>query len=315
VPQSFLARILNLLRRALGTAQVLEAQRLLEERNERRHHRQTQMLLALGNAVTCSTAAREQLEALPAYQRSAQIIGLLTPMDVEGGQFARVGKPNDGGYLMLDGFGSDSVDAAFSFGVGHDASWETAIADRGIDVYMFDHTIDRSPVSHAKCHHIRSGVTGTRQDAGRRALVELVAECGHAASRRLIMKMDVEGAEWDVFDHASSAVIDQFSQLVIEFHRLTAATHDERPLARMVRVLEKLNHTHQCVHVHANTNVPRPPVWMGSLVLPDALEATYVRRADFAGRLRMSTRQFPTALDQPSTASGPALYLGSFRIE
>jgi hypothetical protein len=315
VLRRLVSTIVRLLRRAQGTAQLFEQQRLLDARQERRHFRQTQMLLALGNAVTYSTMSREQLRALPIYQRCAQIVRLLSPMDVEGAGFTRLGRRNDGGYVMLDTISADTVDAAYSFGVGHDASWEAAVAALGIDVHMFDHTIDRSPLSNPKCHHVATGVTGHNADPARRALGELIAGRGHAGARRLIMKMDVEGAEWDVFDQAPAEVIEQFSQLVIEFHRLTAAAHDERPLARMLRVLGKLHQTHQCVHVHANTNVPRAPVWIGSMVLPDALEATYVRRADVAGRLTRTSRQFPAALDQPSNAASPGLHLGTFTAD
>jgi hypothetical protein len=307
--------ILGRIRRALGTAQVLEQQQLFDARQEQRHFRQTQMMLALGNAITYSTLSADRLRALPVYQRCAQIIGPLSPMDVDGGVLVRIGRHHDGGYVMLEGFSRDTVDAAYSFGVGRDASWDTAIADRGIEVFLFDHTIDRLPVSHAKCHHVRTGVTGFKQDERRRTLSALIADRGHAGSRRLIMKMDVEGAEWDVFDEASPDAIAQFSQLVIEFHRLTAAAHEERRLARILRVLGKLNQTHQCVHVHANTNVPRPPIWIGPLVLPDALEATFIRRDEVPGRLRPTRRQFPDAIDEPSNPSSPGLHLGRFTAD
>ena len=305
---------LQLLRRTVGTAQLLEHQQIADARNERRHQHQKRALIALGNAVTYAAAAGAQLAGSTAYRRCSQIIRRLEPRDVEGGQYVRLGRKNDGGYVMLNGFSSGSVDAALSFGIGNDASWDRAIGDRGIPVLMFDHTIERAPIAHPNCRHIRTGVTGHKAVARRRTLPELIAEGGRAESRRLLLKMDVEGAEWDVFDQAPAAVLDQFSQMVIEFHHLTLAVHDERPLARVLRVLDKLNQTHQCVHVHANTNVSRMPVWIGRLVLPDALEVTYVRRTEFAGRLRPCTRQFPTPIDQPSVAGDPELYLGTFSI-
>jgi hypothetical protein len=311
----FLSWPLKLMRRMLGTAQIIERLEQTDARNEQRYFRQSQMTIALGNAVSYSRVDAAQLRALPVYQRASQMVRLLSPMDIDGGAFARFGRPNDGGYVMVDNFSGDTVDAAYSFGVGREASWDFAIADRGIDVLMFDHTIDRSPISHPRCHHIRVGVRGARLDDRRRTLDELIQERGHAGSRRLILKVNIDGAEWDVFDQAPSASLERFAQMVIEFHRLTAAAHDERSLARIVRVLDKINHTHQSVHVHANTNMPRPPVWIGSLVLPDALAVTYIRRADVAGRLRKCQRVFPTSLDQPSHGAAPGLHLGNFQLD
>lgn len=305
--------ILRLIRQTLGTQQILEQRQLLDERNERRHLHQMDFMLALGNAITYSVTDPEQLKATTVYRRCAEIISWLAPMDVDGGTFVRVGQRNDGGYVMFDALQKETVDAAYGFGISQDWSWDEAIADRGIDVYMFDHTIEELPKGHPRCHAFGVGVTGHQKGPALRTLRELLAEHGHTESRRLIMKMDIEGCEWDVFDQAASEVIGQFSQIVVEFHRLTTAIHDEDTMIRMTRVFKKLNQTHQCVHVHANTT--RVPLWVGPLVLPDILETTYVRRSDVAGRLTGKRRQFPSEIDLATMADWPDVYLGTFSVE
>ncbi|MEO8682296.1 MAG: FkbM family methyltransferase [Vicinamibacterales bacterium] len=304
-------RLLTLFRRLLGTDQIREQQQLFDWRNAQRHERQMEILLQLGNSLAYSRADPATLEASALYRRCAEIISLLAPMDVDGAAFVRVGQDHDGGYVMLDVLGPDTVDAAYGFGISHDTAWDEAIAGRGIDVYMFDHTIASLPTGLPRCRAFAIGVTGHVKGPSLRTLRQLLDEHGHAASRRLIMKMDVEGCEWDVFDEAASDVIDQFSQIVVEYHRLTAAVHDPAMMASVRRVLAKLNRTHQCIHVHANG--ARLPLWIGPLVLPDILEVTYVRRTDWEGRLSVSRRQFPTEIDEPSSEGWPDIYLGTFR--
>ena len=237
---------------------------------------------------------------------------LLSPMDVAGAKYVRVGKDYDGGYIMLDYFHETKVEAAYSFGINDDISWDEAMANRGIEVFMYDHTIERLPKNHPKFHYFKEGVTGYNKGPCLKTLGELIQRNGHSSSNSLIMKMDTEGCEWDIFSEAGSSVINQFSQIAMEFHGLSSAIYDTKyPL--VAAVLKRINETHQCVHVHANST--SIPLWIGELVLPSELEVTYVRRADVKDRLVTNTRQFPTEMDQPTYPGWPDIYLGDFSSE
>lgn len=61
----------------------------------------------------------------------------------EGSGFVRIGRKNDGGYVMFDDF--ESRKYAYSIGIADDVSWDRDIASRGLDVYMYDHTIQGLP--------------------------------------------------------------------------------------------------------------------------------------------------------------------------
>lgn len=310
-----LGRLLHYVRRIIGTAYILDERAQIDAEHEDRHRQQRQLHVALSNAERYRSLDRASLESLAAYQRARHLVARLTPMDLDGAQFVRVGRPNDGGYVMVEGFGSDTVDLAYSFGIGRDASWDSAMAARDIPVLMFDDCISSPPPSAAGCRFIPLGVTGRRVLPTRRTLEQFVAEHAPQGSDRLILKMDIENKEWDVLDLAPTEVLDRFSQVVIELHDLTTAVYDEARLSQRLPVLDKLNRTHQVVHVHGNATTPRPPVWIGPLVVPDALEVTYVRRRDVEPRLRPNTRIFPTALDQPTHLGGPDLFLGHFSVD
>ena len=74
------------------------------------------------------------------------------------------------------------------------------------------------------------------------------------------------------------------------------------------RCWRSLAATHQPIHVHGNCF--QPPVWIGDLVLPEAIEVSYVRRADHAGRFVPRDEAFPTALDRPNVPDTPDIFLG-----
>ncbi|HYE84799.1 MAG TPA: FkbM family methyltransferase [Vicinamibacterales bacterium] len=305
------SRALHLVRRAFGTVQLAERQQWFDQRQAHRHDKQIQAALALGNAITLTRLDSDRLKNTTLFQRCAQIIDLLSPMDVDAG-YVRLGKHHDGGYVMVDDITPETVDAAYGFGISRDVSWDQAIAARGISVLLFDHLVREFPPLGPRARAFKVGITGHQRGPLLQTLGELVAEHGHGDSDRLILKMDVEGAEWDVLNQVPGAVLDQFRQIVIEFHGLTAAVHRGDEFAEVIEALRRLNVTHQSVHVHGNC--ARLPLWVGPLVLPDLLEVTFVRRRDWTGRLSPCRRQFPTELDEPSIERWPDIFLGSFSV-
>ncbi len=61
----------------------------------------------------------------------------------------RIGnQPGDGGYVMVADW--EDVVGAVSIGIGGDVSWDLAIAERGIDVYQYDHTVASPPDKSSK---------------------------------------------------------------------------------------------------------------------------------------------------------------------
>ena len=69
----------------------------------------------------------------------------------------RIGTNSDGGYILLDIF--ENVKIAYSFGISTEISFDKALADKNIDVYMYDHTIEKLPFSNLKFHWKKVGIT------------------------------------------------------------------------------------------------------------------------------------------------------------
>ena len=295
-------------RSILSVEQVLQQQTQLIVELKAQRHQLDRVASYLEFATIDDTRMRESNK----YRNFHEIIPLLTPMDVLGAKYRRVGRDFDGGYVMLDDFSSRKIDAAYSFGINDDVSWDEAMAALGMDIFMYDHTIEKLPKQNSRFHFFKEGVTGDPEEKGLETLTRLVARNGHQKARNLILKMDVEGYEWDVFEETSSDVMGQFSQIVLEWHGLNP-NKPKADLAKVLAVLKKINQTHQAIHVHANGYCPVS--WLGAWVLPHVLEVTYIRRSDYADRLVRNTRSFPTKLDQPTFPWLPDVPLGTFSTE
>jgi hypothetical protein len=220
-------------------------------------------------------------------------LSLLTPWDVAGCGKIRIGAAADGGYVMLDRLRPDQP--VFSYGVGPDSSFDAEMAARGHRVFMFDHTV-QGPAG-----GIPPGAQFTKEGVGpvpaperRLDTVENhLRRHGCLGRRDLILKMDVEGAEWPVLATLPDAVLDGFEQIVVELHGFQALAEDGLR-AVIQAALARLNGRFTLCHVHGNAHAGIR-LAEGVPVLP-ALEATYVR-TDLVERTQ-SRMLFPTPLDR-----------------
>ncbi len=240
-------------------------------------------------------------------QRTAlAILKMVEPMQVIGFDKIRVGGDGDGGYVMIDDFGG--VDAAYSLGIKDDVRWDLEIAKKGIEVYQYDHTIDALPATHKNFHWFKTGISAKPAE-GYDSLPNLMALNGHAKSRNLLLKCDIEGYEWDMFAAMTPAQLAQFSQIVVEFHGFHELGKSR--FAKTVKTaFANLAVNHRLVHVHGNNNTPMAIV--GNLPMPVTMEMNFVR---LVGKTMVPSQEtFPTKLDTPCWPHRADLSLGTFRF-
>ena len=263
--------------------------------------------LLLGNAMAYDRLDPETVRRLPEYRRVADVATLLRTFRVEGTEFVRLGGDADGAYVMLDSLRPPSVNAGYSLGIGDEVSWDVAVGERGVELVLLDHTVEGPPRPVPGGRFVKQGIRGAESVPGCVTLAEAIAADGYGGRTDLVLKMDVEGAEWAVLDEVSSGTLGQFVQIVIEFHRLRKVTQPEVH-SMVTRCLRKVLATHAPLHVHGNN--AHLPLWIGDLVLPDVVEVTFARRADHAGRLVPRDESFPTDLDRPNLPHLPDVFLG-----
>lgn len=246
-----------------------------------------------------SDCSRQEL-----HQRAMMIGGLLAPMRAAGVDKTRIGGPADGGYVMLDDL--DSVTHALSFGIGDNDTWDVEVAERGIVVHQYDHTIIEPPSRQSNLRFYQTRIASAEVDGCetlRGALDLLNADPGE-----IILKIDIEGDEWQIFEHAEQVSLERLSQVVCEFHAFGLIANN-RYFPSMKLALEKLNYSFAVVHVHANNSAP----WLqlGGVPFPSVLEVTFANRNKY--KFESSDEVFPTRLDRPNYAGFPDFYLGNFK--
>jgi len=183
--------------------------------------------------------------ATPA-QRQA-IYDMLQPVAIRNCGLERFGEARDGGYLMCADL-LDRVEVAYSYGIGGYDKWGCDVSTRqDVVVHQYDcFELTEPPcrtgraVFHAEC----IGPARSREEG--RLFDTLVdhLEANGDASKRLVLKMDVEGAEWEAFLSTPDDVLSQIDQLVVEFHWFETDTS--------LAVVERLTRYFEVVHVHYN---------------------------------------------------------------
>ena len=219
-----------------------------------------------------------------------QVARAIRPLTSPELELIRVGGPTDGGYVMAAPL---TASGAVSIGVGSDVSWDQDIGRQGIPVAMFDHTIRRppDPVPGGTFHRIGIGPIAATNI---RTLDQLLAHAGFAGREDLLLKMDVEGAEWSALTQPGLADLQPFNQVVLELHGISGLK-DEASAATILGAVEHLTRTHASIHVHANNydDLVRFDHWW----FPNAIEASFIRRDLLSQAQPASTMR--TDLDAP----------------
>lgn len=233
-------------------------------------------------------------------------LGLISPVKALNKPKRRVGGPTDGGYVMLDDL--DDISVCYSLGVGPDVSWDVELASRGAMIFQYDHTVESVPAAHTNFRWFKTGITHDEAlQPDMRRLDTLIQENGHADLSNMILKIDIEGHEWDCLDVLDPAVFDQFQQIVAEFHGLRMLNLDSFR-ARAHRVFSSIRRSHEVIHVHGN-NFGGMSIVHG-IPIADCIELSFVNRRYHA--FGPCTEVFPTELDTANNLNGPDLFLGSF---
>ena len=239
-----------------------------------------------------------------------QLSALLKIKRVVGKDFVRLGRPNDGGYIMVDNFNVSGGGGriAYYFGINRDVSWDLDMVQRGYDVFMYDPTINALPQENDKFHFFKAGISGMKEP--RRSLDTLdsfIRANGHEDKTNMILKMDVEGAEWGFLSQVSSETLSRFDQIAFEFHNLIQSKSQDL-MNQIYTCLWKLNQTHSLVHLHAN-NYASCIVLDDKYTFPNCLEVTYVKTSNY--ELVDDENIFlPIPLDQLNNPNLPDFHLG-----
>lgn len=185
----------------------------------------------------------------------ASILDAVRPVALQNCTLARFGSANDGGYLMCENL-IESLGAGYSYGVGLNDDWGCDMSTRySVPVHQYDCFDPARPVCstgqfvfHDECIARRREIIDARTFD---TLANQIAQNGDNG-KRLIVKIDIEGAEWDSLLAAPDEVLQSIDQLPMELHvpRRGLAENGEKILS----VLDKLKRQFYVVNINFNNH-------------------------------------------------------------
>lgn len=199
----------------------------------------------------------------------------------------RLGPPRDGGYLVPDDL--EGLVACFSPGVGQQSGFEWDCAERGMQVHLADHSVPGPAERHERFHFTRKHLGVLTTDSSM-TLDDWVNHSGVDAEGDLMLQIDIEGSEYEVFLGASDALMRRFRIIVAEFHAVDQLWN--APFFNLAsRAFAKILQTHGCVHLHPNNHCGATT--RQGVTIPEVMEMTFLRRD------RMKSPEFGESLPHP----------------
>ena len=208
-------------------------------------------LVAMAATVARHSAGPRVTETKPIpseHRIRYQLFEELRPVALANCQLERFGEQFDGGYLMCGNL-LDGARAAYSYGISGYDGWGCDVAAR---LSTTTHQYDCFNLQQPACSkgttlfHPLCIAGEAKIDADGRIFQSLEQQLAdnEDGSNRVVVKMDVEGAEWESLLRTPDAVLQRIDQLVIELHGT------DEPL--YLDVVQKLKRTFHVAHVHAN---------------------------------------------------------------
>ena len=216
------------------------------------------------------------------YKNKFNIYNLLISFEVFGHKKVRIGTRGDGGYIFLDDF--KNIKFAYSFGISREISFDKELANKNIDVFMYDHTIKHLPFENSRFHWKKIGLVGINtNNAKLKTLSELLKENGHSKENNMILKLDIESYEWKVFQNLPLNILSKFKYIVGEFHFY------KNKKFNYYNILKKIQVSHKIFHLHCN-NCGRI-IDLEGYKICNLLEISFVQKKGY--KFTKSNNEFP----------------------
>lgn len=231
-------------------------------------------------------------------RRTCALLKRLFPLSTNK-ELVRFGPAGDGGYLIPNDL--SGIDVCFSPGVSFVSGFEKDCANLGMKVFLADGSVEGPADAHELFSFTKKFIGGTARE-GFITLEDWVAASTEDKKSDLMMQIDIEGHEYEVFLAAPDALMRRFRIFVIEFHLLDELLNIwSDKYKQIIDVFDKILQTHSCVHIHPNNCCGS--FRHRSIDIPRVMEFTFLRN----DRISHATYQtsFPNPLDYDNTSNPP----------
>lgn len=212
----------------------------------------------------------------------------------------RLGNNYDGGYVIPD----LPYSKLYSFGISNNMTFDTNFVEKykNSTAYLFDPTINNLPSSYdydpSKIYFSKIGLSSLNTETEINGMMCNVKTLNdivlNETENTMLLKIDIEGDEFDSLLNATDETLNKFMCIVAEFHWLR-----DEDKKHKIECFRKLNNLFYIIHVHANNHSPIT-VKEDFYHLPDVMEITFIRKDLIDGEVVLSKDKFPTKLDFPN---------------
>lgn len=219
-------------------------------------------------------------------------------------QLQRFGSDSDGGYVLDSRISLETV--CLSLGISNEVSFDLALSKYVSKIEMYDFSISGLPLEIPRSTFYRIGISADSRE-GFISLEDAIEKI--EASSPIILKMDIEGDEWESLVSCKKTSLERCNQIVVEFHnlqRLPFRSNFEFLIEQMSKQLAGF----AVVNVHANN-------WdsfhiISGVPVPNVIEVTYLRR-DWLYSLQRSESSRQQNLNLANNPALPDFILEPFK--
>ena len=217
--------------------------------------------------------------------------------------FQRFGSDSDGGYILDYRISPETV--CLSLGISNEVSFDLEVSKYVSKLEMYDYSMSALPLEVPRSTFHRIGISADPRD-GFISLEDAIEEIDDHSP--IILKMDIEGDEWDSLVSCKKTSLDRCIQIVVEFHNL-----QRLPLRSDFEFLVDQMSTQLAgfavVNVHGNN-------WdsfhiINGVPVPNVIEVTYLRR-DWLYSMQVNKSFIQQNLNLANNPSRPDFIFESF---
>ena len=222
----------------------------------------------------------------------------------------RYGDEYDGGYI----FKKDLIDTTkyiYSYGVGPDDTYITfdkMLAKLNKDVYLYDASIKEPWWNESKFHFKPEYVNSSN-------ILNHIKENAHENETDMVLKMDIEGNEFETLINCDESLFSHYNQIGIEIHDvlnshlepyyLINANDPTLRWQNKINLFTRLNKYYKLVHIHANNCSAAKTDGIA-----DVLELTYIRNDCMPDKPEISKQPCPIeGLDYRNSHDVPEIHM------
>ena len=191
-----------------------------------------------------------------------------------GHNLIRIGKKNDGGYLIPNIL--KKINYCFSPGVGLLTSFEDHLKKKKIISFLADGTVNDPSSKNKKYLFIKKNLNNFNNNRNmtlKKWMSDMLLNKKKGGG--LMLQMDIEGSEISIINHAKNSDLKKFTVMVIEFHYFQSVATKEGLIIYNI-VFSKILKNFIIVHAHPNNCCGFSKI--KSINIPNIIEFTFLNK-------------------------------------